>query len=433
MGFSSVINTIKQAKKAYHNVILDAMHCWTVEECKEMFKFLEGHSSMFMTHSTHIYILSNSNTVKDFGYDIVKDLARFLNVLSGPESHLVLTIPEKLGPLSEVVMNNPTKQTNTTLDYDLLQRSYYMASKNDEIFDPEARMQQWLQNAHRFSFLYENPPTETNEKSASVLPTVTHRRKRTLSMSRDTDENAFRVEIDGVHVESLTANKERYLGTKGKLKESLLHPSNQTELATFLSKFFAGRKIIIVVGYKVLSNYGDIRTLESIVKQNTEMYSEVVTFYNWCCKSDIIKRYKTTTPSERKTKPYYAILFFAIDDIYRLSMEVHQVNLDIQTTPSSNSTSNTEIPPPLEHNRKLTQPEIRERMCFAVNRAIEYVTGHIYFECNPNFLYTIYTSTSKDDGTLKQETKKTFFTQKGQKTSLLFEYLCKAFSSWVTS
>jgi hypothetical protein len=94
-----------------------------------------------------------------------------------------------------------------------------------------------------------------------------------------------------------------------------------------------------------------------------------------------------------------------------------------------------------ETNTKLTQPEVKERMCFAINRAIEQTTGHIYFECSQEFIESIYIEKSKDDGsiskgnnstTTKTTTKKTtFFTSKGQKTSLLFESLCDFLLAWL--
>ena len=67
----------------YSNIILDCMHLWTISDCTTVFKALTLNLKKNNTNmnNTRLWLLSNSNTVKNYGYDIIRDFSIFRDSL----------------------------------------------------------------------------------------------------------------------------------------------------------------------------------------------------------------------------------------------------------------------------------------------------------------------------------------------------------------
>lgn len=476
-----VFDGLLQSNKRVEHVIFDVMHTWSITECLSVFKILNGEKFKKImensfkktglskrTHNdtdkpnennsnTHLWFLSYSNTSKGFGYDVVRDISRLINILMKDD---ILTSG------LEVVINDQTKMTKKIIRRPYLRNSYYNMSKNDEVFSHQLRIKQWDANINKFVFIQDSSEMDTDVNMSDIPPnsdetnTSSKSKKKVLRLSYEDIPKPF----GGKDIKNSDIP----------IEDSLIHPKNILSLESFLLGFI-GQKILVVYGnfpnhvffdknteYKQCettdpqlfsenddeqdsennkfdtnnNNKAQIKhdiyfssenrhkkfhtnnrkVVKDLIKKCTSKDSNIISMYKWCQqKGSIINNYYDI--NSKLTGGYDVSSDFGnlVTTDTKNRYGSRKINYDDQSYSSV-------IFLGLE---SYTKYELD--MCFIVNRAIELTTKNIYFEATEDFIKSAFMNKSKDDSCTKYNNNTTFYTSKYHMTSNLFESLVSIF------
>lgn len=453
----------------YSNIILDSMHCWSIKEIKSVFVAIMKGNLIIKSQCAGVkmWLLSNANTVKGFGYDIVRDISRFSIILSEEQERKNQKLDENSG-----VSNDDVTRRRRML--------FSAISKEDETFDETSRLEMWTKNVERFSFfdfdsvhnddnneIDERVVNEKNQKfDATNSPknedfhTLSHstgNSKNNSSNFGNTPKKKAKITLYrwGYKTKLSYDNYDRETTSdhSNKQNRSLMSKEYRHLFYEILKRKFRDKKVCVIYGDKntILKTQGDHKRKRDSAKnmdtlsiakdgksnqQNTPFNKEI-----------FIRERNTIQEIDNNIKSLTHSDSFLID-FYKWCCYKHSIETDKDS--SSNSTNNQLGHSIYQNNNASNDQDINsnkihlkesfdaifflstcglklcnDNMCFALNRAIELCRGDIYFDSSPDETYNQYVNTSQDDSSKGRNSIKTTFipfsTRNGGKTSILVE------------
>jgi len=196
----------------YSTILLDGMHCWNITEIIHIFGIMQHYSLIkksvkFYGDKFTLYMMSNCNTVKSFGYELIRDVARF-----------------SIGLQDLILKGNPNVKEKR-LEIKKL-------SKTDERADVASRKEQWNFNCNNFLFIDNvkvDPNSEQNLSNSSNSSSSIKKPKVVLSGSSTTNN----ISVDIIDK---------------KVDETSILGKSQSEQFNKLLRSFQGKCVCVIFG-----------------------------------------------------------------------------------------------------------------------------------------------------------------------------------------